>query len=261
MIVMNGKLQCFLAGFLLTLVATARAESPSSADGPDATDIVKQAIDAWRGSSSYSEMTMTIHRPDWQRSMSMRAWTLGEKHSLVRVTAPKKDAGTGTLLIDNAMWTFSPKVNRVIKVPSSMMGQSWMGSDFSNRDIAKSDDIVEEYTHTLLETREQDGHTVYQIESVPHETAAVVWGRQVLTIRDDFVMMREEFYDQDNELVKVMETLNIEEMDGRAVAQQQRMVDMEEKEKWTEVTVQEVDFEVSLNDNVFTLSNLRNPRD
>lgn len=241
-------------GFVVVLNFQAYAETP------DAADIIKQAVDTWRGSSSYSEMTMTIHRPDWERTMSMRAWTRGEKHSLVRVTAPKKDAGTGTLLIDNAMWTFSPKVNRVIKVPSSMMGQSWMGSDFSNRDIAKSDDIVDDYTHTLLETTEQDGHTVYKIESVPHETAAVVWGREVLLIRDDYVLLREEFYDQDNKLVKAMETLNIEEMDGRAVAQRQRMVDREEEGKWTEVTVQEVDFDIPLNDNVFTLSNLRNPR-
>ena len=224
-------------------------------------DIIKNAIDTWRGNSSYSEMTMTIHRPDWERSLSMRAWTRGEKHSLVRVTQPKKDAGSGTLLIDNAMWTFSPKINRVIKVPSSMMAQSWMGSDFSNKDIAKSDDILRVYTHTLLQTMQQDGHTVYQIESIPKENAAVVWGKEVLTIREDFVLLREEFYDQDGVLVKVMETLNIEQMDGRAVAQRQRMSDAEKQNTWTEVTLHNVDFDIDINDNVFTLSNLRNPRE
>ena len=78
-------------------------------------------------------MTMTIHRPDWERSMSMRAWTEGDDRSLVRVTAPARDRGNGTLMDDNRMWSFSPRVNRVIKVPSSMMNQSWMGSDFSNK--------------------------------------------------------------------------------------------------------------------------------
>ena len=91
---------------------------------------------------------MTIHRPDWQRTMTMVAWTLGEKKSLVRVAAPKQDAGNGTLLIDKQMWTFSPKINRIVKIPSSMMNQSWMGSDFSNKDIARADDIVHQYTHT-----------------------------------------------------------------------------------------------------------------
>ena len=120
----------------------------------DAKNIVRDAVDHWRGLSSYSEMTMVIHRPDWERSMTMRAWTKGDKKSLVRVIEPKKDRGNGTLTDDNNMWTFSPKVNRVIKIPSSMMGQSWMGSDFSNKDVARSDAIIDQYDHTLLVTEE-----------------------------------------------------------------------------------------------------------
>ena len=131
------------------------------ANAQDAQQIVKGAIDYWRGTSSYSEMTMTIHRPDWERSMSMRAWTEGDRKSLVRVTAPAKDKDNGTLMLDNNMWTFSPKVNRVIKVPSSMMSQSWMGSDFSNKDISRADDIVDQYDHTLLGQTEVDGQIIY----------------------------------------------------------------------------------------------------
>ena len=118
-------------------------------DECDARHIVSDAIDHWRGLSSYTVMTMVIHRPDWERSMTMRAWTKGQDQSLVRVIEPKKDRGNGTLIDDNNMWTFSPKINRVIKVPSSMMGQSWMGSDFSNKDIARADDIIDQYDHAL----------------------------------------------------------------------------------------------------------------
>jgi outer membrane lipoprotein-sorting protein len=114
----------------------------------DATQIVRDAIDHWRGISSYTEMTMVIHRPDWERSMTMRAWTKGQDQSLVRVLEPKKDRGSGTLTDDDSMWTFSPKINRVIKIPSSMMGQSWMGSDFSNKDVARADDIIDQNTRS-----------------------------------------------------------------------------------------------------------------
>ena len=93
----------------------------------EAKELVRAAMDHWRGLSSYSEMTMTIHRTDWERSMSMRAWSEGDKLSLVRVTDPKKDAGNGTLLKDNDMWSFSPKINRIIKIPSSMMNQGLVG--------------------------------------------------------------------------------------------------------------------------------------
>ncbi|MDH3988795.1 MAG: outer membrane lipoprotein-sorting protein [Gammaproteobacteria bacterium] len=226
----------------------------------DATQIVRDAIDHWRGLSSHGEMTMTIHRPDWERTMSMESWSEGEKLSLVRVTAPRKDRGNGTLIDDNRMWTFSPKVNRVIKVPSSMMNQSWMGSDFSNKDISRTDDIVLQYDHTLLSETEQDGITVYEIQSIPHEDAAVVWGREVLKIRSDNVMLEQRFYDQDDVLVKTLITLEVKEMGGRAVAAQQRMAKEDSPDEWTEIVTNFVEFDVELGDNVFTLSNLRNPR-
>jgi len=226
----------------------------------DPRDLIQQAMDHWRGTSSYSEMTMTIHRPDWQRSMSMRSWTRGEKTSLVRVTEPKKDAGNGTLLKDNNMWTFAPKVNRIIKVPSSMMSQSWMGSDFSNKDISKSTDIIDQYDHRLLETREQDGHTVYVIESIPHEEAAVVWGKEVLVIRDDNVLLEQQFWDQDGVLVKTMKAVEIKQLGGRTVASVIRMGKLETPDEWTEMSVQDIEFDVSHPDSLFTLSNLRNPR-
>ena len=137
--------------------------------------------------------------------MSMQSWTKGTKNSLVRVTAPAKDAGNGSLLKDNNMWSYSPKINRVIKLPSSMMSQSWMGSDLSNKDISKSTDIIDQYEHTLLDSREQDGHTVYVIQSVPLEDAAIVWGKEILSVRDDFVLLQQEFWDQDGVLVKSLQ--------------------------------------------------------
>ncbi|MGB5678068.1 MAG: outer membrane lipoprotein-sorting protein, partial [Gammaproteobacteria bacterium] len=173
---------------------------------------------------------------------------------------PKKDAGNGTLLKDNNMWTFAPKVNRIIKVPSSMMSQSWMGSDFSNKDISKSTDIIDQYDHSLLETREQDGHTVYVIESIPHEEAAVVWGKEVLMVRDDYVLLEQQFWDQDGILVKTMKALEIKELGGRTVASILRMGKQATPDEWTEMSVQDISFDVSHPDSLFTLSSLRNPR-
>jgi len=223
-------------------------------------ELIQQAMDHWRGLSSYSEMSMTIHRADWERSMSMRSWTKGDKTSLVRVTEPRKDAGNGTLTKDNNMWTFAPKINRIIKVPSSMMGQSWMGSDFSNKDISKSTDILDEYEHTLLETREDGQYTIYVIESIPHEDAAVVWGKEVLFIRDDFILLEQQFWDQDGILVKTMKAREITSLGGRTVASTIRMGKEEVPEEWTEMSVQDIQFDIANPDSLFTLSSLRNPR-
>ena len=230
------------------------------AQDADALQLVRDAMDHWRGLTSHSEMTMIIHRPDWERKMTMRSWSKGDKLSLVRVIEPKKDAGNGTLLNDNNMWTYTPKVNRIIKVPSSMMAQSWMGSDFSNKDISKSTDIIDQYDHELTGQLEVDGHVLYTITSIPHEEAAVVWGKEVLTIRDDFVLMEQQFWDQDGVLVKSMKTLEVEEMGGRAVAKIMRMGKLDAPGEWTEMTANSIAFDIELPANIFTLSNLRNPR-
>ncbi len=247
----------------MVLIVLAGLSQAASIVPPDRTadEIIRAAVDQWRGVSSRSEMTMVIHRPDWERSMTMRAWTKGDDQALVRVTEPAKDRGNGTLTDKNNMWTFSPKVNRVIKIPSSMMGQSWMGSDFSNKDVAKADDIIDQYTHTLVDTRDVDGVRLFEIESIPLEDAAVVWGREVLLIREDNVVAEHRFYDQDGELVKSLQTLDIGELGGRMVALRQRMNKVDTPDEWTEIQVLDAEYGVDIPDNYFTLSNLRNPRD
>ena len=242
----------FLLALLPTLVMAAEA--------PTARDIIRRAMEHYRGQTSYSEMTMVIQRRDWQRSMTMQGWSEGDKKTLVRVIEPKKDAGNGTLSVDGNMWTYTPKINRVIKVPSSMMNQNWMGSDFSNRDISKDTAIIDDYDHSLLETAAQDGHAVWTIESIPHEDAAVVWGREVLRIRDDWVLLEQQFWDQDGELVKTLKAHEITEMGGRTIARVLRMARVDAPDEWTEVRTNAVEFDLALPDSLFTLSSLRNPR-
>jgi len=245
-----------LFSLLLVLPALAAAETAV----PSAASLVKQAIEHWRDVSSYSVFDMTIHRPDWHRTMRMRIWTQGLKNSLVRVISPPKDAGNATLMRNDEMWSFTPKINRVIKIPSSMMHQSWMGSDFSNNDVSRSDDIIDQYDHTLLKTEQVDGHTVYTVQSVPHEDAPVVWGREVLRIRDDFVVLEHDFYDQEGKLVKRMVSSDIREMGGKMIAAVERMGQVDKPGEWTEIRVIEAHYGIDVPPTTFTLSNLRNPR-
>ncbi len=232
----------------------------NSEDSPSAKSLIKSALDNYRGLTSYSEATMTIHRPDWERVMSMKAWTEGLDKSLVRITAPIKDKNAGTLLIGDNMWSYAPKINRIIKIPSSMSNQSWMGSDFSNNDIARADDIIDRYTHTILETETHNNKTIYTIQSVPHEDAPVVWGKEILSINEDHVFLKHQFYDQDNQLIKTLTASDIKIINGKHVSLKQRMQKTEHKNEWTEFHTTLIKFDIKIDKNTFTLSNLRNPR-
>lgn len=150
------------------------AAAPGRSDTPTARDLVEKAFRAYRGKASVSTMEMTIHRPSWERTQTLKAWTRGERDTLVTILEPPRDRDNGTLKIGDDMWIFNPKVNRVIKLPPSMMSQAWMGSDFTNNDLAKSDSLINEYEHRLTGTEERDGRIIYIVESTPHPGAPVV---------------------------------------------------------------------------------------
>lgn len=232
----------------------------TSTKAQDAETIVQASFDYWRGTASIATVAMVIHRPDWNRSMTIKAWTKGKSDSIFFIAAPPKDKGNGTLKRGKEMWIYNPKVNRVIKVPPSMMSQAWMGSDFSNDDLAKSDSILDDYTHTLVGTESHEGKQVYVITSMPKATAPVVWGMQRLKIREDHILLQEEFYDEDLELVKAMTGSQIQMMGGRLFPIVWRMHKADVEDEYTELTYQELEFRDDLPDNLFTLTNLRNPR-
>lgn len=158
------------------------------------------------------------------------------------------------------MWIYNPKVNRVIKLPPSMMSQSWMGSDFSNNDLAKSDSLIKDYSHSLIGTETHEGKKVYVIKSMPKPEAPVVWGMQELKIREDHIFLSEAFYDEDLKLVKIMTAYDIQMLGDRLFPKVWRMQKGDAEDEYTELSYSELSFKEDLPANLFTLSNLRNPR-
>ena len=226
----------------------------------DARTIVKEGFNYMRGKSSFSVVDMTIHRPNWERKMTIEAWTKGLKNSLFRIIAPAKDKDNGTLKRGREMWMYNPKINRVIKLPPSMMSQAWMGSDFSNNDLSKTDTLIDEYIHTITGTQTHDGKKVYLIKSIPKPDAPVVWGMQKLKIREDHVFLSQEFYDEDFKLDKVMTTFKIRMLGGKMFPRVWRMQKAETTDEYTELNYKKLSFKKNLKDSLFTISNLKNPR-
>jgi len=224
-------------------------------------EIVKKAIEFERSSSSYTNSELVIHRPEWERKLSVDAWTKGNKKTLVRFTAPAKEFGNATLTVNDSTWSFSPKVNRVIQIPPSMKTQSWMGSDFSYRDLSKTDDVVEQYNQKLLEKETINGVTVYKIELLPLENAPVVWGREIMRIRTDNIILTHQFYDQDGQLVKALVAQKIQPIGGKLYATVLHMENFDKKGNWTELRTYKAKFDGNLPDSRFTQSSLSNPRD
>lgn len=226
----------------------------------DADRIVRDGFNYWRGNASIGTVRMLIHREDWERRMTIKAWTRGQKDSLFYIAAPPKDYGNGTLKKGREMWIYNPKINRVVKVPPSMMSQSWMGSDFSNNDLAKSDSLLLDYDHSIIGTETHEDKTVYVIESIPKPNAPVVWGMQRLKIREDRIWLSEEFFDEERRPVKTMSAMKIQMLGGKLFPRVWRMRNVDEQDRYTQLTYESLEFKAGLPDRLFTLSSLKQRR-
>ncbi len=244
------------AGLLALVAATA-----VSAQTPDATEIVRRADQHLRGNTSYAELTMKLVRPDWSRELTMKSWTRGTRLSLILITAPARDKGTAFLKRGNEVWNWVPSVERVIKIPPSMMSQSWMGSDFTNDDLVKEASIVEDYTHTVVGDSTIADRPCWKIRMIPKPDAAVVWGEVLIWIgKQDDLELRCEYYDEDGVLINVMEMSNIRMLGGRLLPTVMEMIPEDKPGNKTVLTYQEAQFNEPLDDSFFSEQNMKRVR-
>lgn len=258
---MGAKLSAMIAAAVVAAdLAPAVAAPGGVLASPDADTILRRAYENYRSQSSESTVAMTIHRPAWERHLELKAWTRGQDDALVRFTAPPKDAGSATLKLGRDTWVYNPRLNQVIKLPASMMSQSWMGSDFSYDDLAKSTDIVTDYTHRLVGSAKAGGHTVWTIEATPKPGAPVVWGKVSLSIRDDDVLLEETYFDQDLKPARRMTTGKVGLIGGRPYPVSMTMSPLDQPGQWTRTDTADARFNAAPPPWLFTLSNLQNPR-
>jgi len=225
-------------------------------------DIVQKSDQKMRGNASYSEATMHIIRPDWTRSMSMKSWTKGTDLSLVLITAPAKDKGSASLKRKNEMWNWIPNIERIIKISPSMLGQSWMGSDFTNDDLINQSSIVVDYQHTLTGKESIEGDNSYVIDAIAKPDAPVVWSKIRLWISTEtYLQRRVEFYDEFDDLINTMQTSNIKELGGRMLATRMQMMPADKPNQKTEIITHQAQFNFAISEDFFSQSQMKTLRD
>lgn len=227
----------------------------------NAREIVRKANDLMRGASTYSEISMTITKPEWSRTIVMKAWALEPDYSLVYVTEPARDRGSVTLKRKQEVWSWLPTVQRVIKIPPSMMLQSWMGSDFTNDDLVRQSSIVDDYTHSMVGEESLAGYRCWKIELTPKPDAGVVWGKLLMWIsQSNYIELRTDFYDEDGTVVKSFVGSNIRTFDGRSLASHWEMMPVNEPGKKTIIEYRDIKFKVKLEQSFFSEENMKRVR-
>lgn len=229
------------------------------AQTPDAKEIVNRAENNSLGEkSSYCEMSMTIVRPKWERTLKMKLWTKARDKALTLITYPAKEKGQTFLKVGSNMWNWLPSINRMIKIPASMMSQGWMGSDYTNDDVLKESSLTNDYNHTLLGEEAFGGFNCYKIEMKPKPDAAVVWGKLITWIsKSDYLMLKTEYYDEDGYLVRTEVASDVKEMGGRKVAAHIEIIPADKPNQKTVIVLDAIKFNIDLNDNTFSQQTMK----
>ncbi|MEP0861661.1 MAG: outer membrane lipoprotein-sorting protein [Ignavibacterium sp.] len=227
----------------------------------NATEIVKKADELMRAKSSYTELTMKIIKPNWTREMSMKVWALEPDYALIYITSPARDKGTVTLKRKNEVWNWLPSAQKVIKIPPSMMLQSWMGSDFTNDDLVRESSVINDYTHKIIGEEKIDGYDCYKIQLTPKPEADVVWSKIITWIAKDlYLQPLTEYYDEDNKIVKRFEGSDLKTMDGRKIFTHWEMIPLDKPGNKTVMDYTKIQFNIKIDESFFSEQNMKKVR-
>ncbi len=236
--------------------------SLTTAFGQNAKEIIRKADEKWNGEkSSQGTMTMTIVRPTWERTIQFKIWTLERDYSMTLITAPAKEKGQAFLKHKTEMWNWMPSISRMIKLPPSMMSNGWMGSDYTNDDILKESSIVVDFTHKIVGSEIIDGWDCWKIEMLPNEDAAVVWGKIIKWVsKDEYLMMKSEYFDEDEYLVKTEFGTDVKTMDGRKITSRIEIIPADKDNQKTIVVIDDIKFNVAIQNSFFSQQNMKRLR-
>jgi outer membrane lipoprotein-sorting protein len=227
-----------------------------------ATDIVRKTDEKLNGElTGYSVMTMTIIRPAWQRTVEFKSWSMDVDYALTLITSPAREKGQTFLKRKNEMWSWNPAINRLIKLPPSMMSQGWMGSDYTNDDILRESSVVDDYIHTIEGEEDIDGRMCYRIKLLAKDDTGVLWSHQLWWVdKKEFIVLKAELFDEDGLLVRTEYGKEIKILDGRLLPTLLELIPAENPGNKTVLKIIEMKFNIKLEESFFSQQNMKTVR-
>lgn len=242
-----------IVGGLLALGIALGAPTSASAR-PDAKTLIRQAETQYQSQTSHSVFRMKVVTASWTREMTLESWGQGRDKMLSKILSPKKDSGTATLKVGDEMWNYLPKIDRLMKIPMSLMGDRWMGSHLTNDDLVKGDKVDELYDFKV----ESETAKEATIVATPRRDAAVVWGRIVYRLDlEHQVPVSVRYFDEDGELVRTLDFDQVRKVSGRTLPMRMRYVPVDEPGEYTELVYEQLEFDRPQPDGLYSVRSLR----
>jgi len=227
---------------------------PALAAEIDLQALIRTVERQYSGESSAVVVEMTVKTGHWERQLRMQSWSLGREHFLIRILEPVKEKGVATLKVAGAVWNYLPKVDRVIRIPPSMMGGAWMGSHITNDDLVKANHIDEEYVFRLLAEDQQS----WTIEGIPKPEAPVIWGKILYQLqKQPLLPVRIDYFDEAGVLVRQILFDDVQTVSGRTLPLRMTVLPVEKPQERTVMHYRQLQFDIELAEDYFSLRQLK----
>lgn len=177
---------------------------------------------------SHLKMVLT-NKSNKQRTRSVQ-WIADDsdpinRKSLVRFLSPRDIKNTGLLTIENDLnnddrWLYLPALRKIRRISATDKTDSFMGTDFSYEDFEILDGVngSKKRQYQLLKEELKNGTDCYVIEAIttdPIELEISAYSKRHIWIRkDNFVKTYETFYDQSDNLIKILDQQDIHLVNG-----------------------------------------------
>lgn len=247
------------AATLLGTIAFMPIVAPAPARGqplPALDDVVKHLDELYRYESSHAVMTMTVVRDRGTRELTLESWSRGEDEALIVIRAPSREAGTATLRTADGLWNYAPRADRLIRIPTGLLSEAWMGSHFTNDDLIRDTSYDDDYTSELAWAT-RGGTRYLQVTMTPRPDAPVVYTRVVFLLAvDDWTPHVAEYFDE-GRLIRTMRFDEVSTVSGRRLPMRMVLQPQDRPTERTEMRYDRLVFDIPVDTDLFTQRGLR----
>ena len=146
-------------------------------------------------------------------------------------------------------WIYLPALKKTKRISSDSKSDYFMGSDFTYDDLG--DRKLEADVHKLLKEETVNGQACYVVESVSKDEEYMYSKTKTWIRKDNFVGMKKEFYDEDDELLKILSIKKVDEIAGFWVITHSEMKNVQ-KNHTTSMKLSDVQVNTGMSASKFT---------
>ncbi len=258
---MKIKVSAFLLAALVGMPAVAQEKpNPEPAKQerklPSVKEVTAKLDDLYRADTSEGTVTMTIVNDRGTRKLTIEQWSRGKDDALFVIRKPRREAGTATLKTKEGLWNYAPRADRMIRVPSGLLSDAWMGSHFTNDDLVRESKYEDDY-ETKLSWKTEGAKTYLLATMTPRPKAPVVYTKvEYYLDADTWIPARADYFDR-GKLMRRMTFTDVQKIGDRLMPKVMTLVPMDKPDEKTEMRYEEIKFNHKIKSDLFTKKGLR----